>query len=107
MGELFEGYGSSSHDFKQMAKTKQTGSTRLGRDSQSKRLGVKLFAGEKARPGSILVRQRGTKFYPGKNVRLAGDDTLYATAEGVVEVVHRPKQAFTGRRRIIKIVNVK
>ena len=67
-----------------MAKTKATGATRLGRDSLPKYLGIKLFEGEIAKVGQILVRQRGTKFLPGKNVKRAGDDTLYALKEGVV-----------------------
>ena len=61
-----------------MAHKKAGGSTGLGRDSQSKRLGVKLFAGQQAKAGNILVRQRGTKFHPGKNVGKGKDDTLFA-----------------------------
>ncbi|PIW90530.1 MAG: 50S ribosomal protein L27, partial [Candidatus Nealsonbacteria bacterium CG_4_8_14_3_um_filter_40_11] len=66
-----------------MAKTKATGATKLGRDSLPKYLGVKLFAGQKAKVGQILIKQRGTKFLPGKNVKKGGDDTLYALKEGV------------------------
>jgi large subunit ribosomal protein L27 len=68
-----------------MSKTKGGGSTRNGRDSNAQRLGVKEFDGTTVTAGSILVRQRGTKFYPGKNVGLGGDDTLFATADGVVK----------------------
>jgi large subunit ribosomal protein L27 len=67
-----------------MSKTKGGGSTRNGRDSQSKRLGVKAFAGTKVPAGAILVRQRGTRFHPGANVGRGNDDTLFAKAEGVV-----------------------
>lgn len=67
-----------------MAKTKATGATKLGRDSQPKYLGVKLYEGQKAKVGQILIRQRGAKFLPGKNVRRGSDDTLYASKEGIV-----------------------
>ncbi len=60
------------------------GSTRNGRDSNSKRLGVKKFGGEQVRSGNILVRQRGTRIHPGENVGRGGDDTLFATADGFV-----------------------
>jgi large subunit ribosomal protein L27 len=72
-----------------MSKTKGGGSTRNGRDSQSKRLGVKRFDGQLVTAGSILVRQRGTKFHPGENVGRGGDDTLIATADGVVKFGER------------------
>ncbi len=67
-----------------MSKTKGGGSTRNGRDSNAQRLGVKAFAGTQVRAGSILVRQRGTKFHPGDNVGRGGDDTLFAKADGKV-----------------------
>lgn len=67
-----------------MAHKKGGGSSRNGRDSNSKRLGVKAFGGEFVRAGSILVRQRGTRFYPGTNVGIGGDDTLFAKADGLV-----------------------
>ncbi len=67
-----------------MSKTKGAGSTKNGRDSQSKRLGVKRFAGEAVTAGSIIVRQRGTRIHPGRNVGRGGDDTLFATADGTV-----------------------
>ena len=67
-----------------MAHKKGVGSSRNGRDSESKRLGVKRFGGEKVTAGSILVRQRGTKFHPGVNVGKGSDDTLFAKIDGVV-----------------------
>lgn len=89
-----------------MSKTKAAGTTRLGRDSISKRLGVKLFAGEKVIPGNILVRQRGTKFLPGTNVRRGGDDTLYAVNAGSVSFTTIRKKRFDGKQRRVKIVHV-
>ena len=68
-----------------MAHKKGVGSTKNGRDSHSKRLGVKKFGGEQVKVGMILIRQRGTKYHPGKNVGHGGDDTLYALSEGVVQ----------------------
>ena len=68
-----------------MAHKKAGGSTRNGRDSQSKRLGVKKFGGERVLAGNILVRQRGTKFHPGPNVGCGRDHTLFATAAGTVK----------------------
>ena len=67
-----------------MAHKKAGGSTRNGRDSESKRLGVKRFGGESVRAGNILVRQRGTRFHPGVNVGLGKDHTLFAKADGTV-----------------------
>ena len=67
-----------------MAHKKAGGSTRNGRDSESKRLGVKLFGGQAARAGNILVRQRGTRFHPGNNVGCGKDHTLFAKADGKV-----------------------
>lgn len=67
-----------------MAHKKGAGSTRNGRDSQPKRLGVKLYGGQFAISGNIIVRQRGTHFHPGENVRIGRDDTLYAVADGIV-----------------------
>jgi large subunit ribosomal protein L27 len=68
-----------------MSKTKGGGSTRNGRDSESKRLGVKAYDGTVVSAGSILVRQRGTRFHPGLNVGKGGDDTLFATSDGTVK----------------------
>lgn len=82
------------------------GSTKNGRDSRSKRLGVKLFAGQPAQAGSILIRQRGTKFRPGVNVRIGSDDTLYAIKNGVVQFTAKKITAFTGKKIAKKFVNV-
>jgi large subunit ribosomal protein L27 len=71
------------------AHKKGMGSTRNGRDSEAKRLGVKKYDGEAVLAGNILVRQRGTKFYPGKNVMIGGDDTLFSVAEGKVKFERR------------------
>ena len=68
-----------------MSKTKGGGSTRNGRDSNAQRLGVKSFGGTEITAGTILIRQRGTKFHPGKNVGKGGDDTLFALIDGSVE----------------------
>jgi len=68
-----------------MAHKKGGGTTRNGRDSNSKRLGVKSFAGQQVTAGSIIVRQRGTKIHPGTGVGKGGDDTLFAKVDGVVE----------------------
>ena len=78
-----------------MSKTKGGGSTRNGRDSNAQRLGVKIFDGQLVRPGTIIVRQRGTHFHPGDNVGKGGDDTLFATAEGTVKFGNR-----NGRRLV-------
>jgi large subunit ribosomal protein L27 len=77
-----------------MAHKKGGGSSRNGRDSESKRLGVKKYGGQQVRSGNILVRQRGTKFHPGTNVGLGRDHTLFATIDGFVkfEFVSRDKK---------------
>ena len=80
-----------------MSKTKGGGSTRNGRDSNAQRLGVKVSGGSNVTAGSIIVRQRGTKFHPGVNVGKGSDDTLFALADGVVNF---------GERRGRKLVNV-
>ncbi len=90
-----------------MSKTKSAGSTSLGRDSQPKYLGVKLFGGQNAQPGNVIIRQRGSKFIAGKNVRRGKDDTLYAAAKGVVNFVGKRIKRFDGSRRVVKVVNVK
>lgn len=81
-----------------MSKTKGGGSTRNGRDSEAKRLGVKAFDGEQLKAGAIIVRQRGTKFHPGVNVGRGGDDTLFATAPGKV------KFGFRKGRRLVDVL---
>lgn len=89
-----------------MAHKKAGGSTALGRDSAGQRLGVKLFGGQRTKPGSIIVRQRGTKFFPGINVRRGKDDTLYAVANGVVQFARRKVVRFDGARAWRRYVNV-
>jgi len=89
-----------------MAKTKAAGATKLGRDSRPKYLGIKIFDGQKIKVGQILVRQRGTRIYPGKNVRKAGDDTLYAMKEGTVRFTTKKKISFNNSQKKVKIVNV-
>lgn len=89
-----------------MAKTKAKGATKLGRDSLPKYLGVKLYEGQRAKTGMIIIRQRGTKFLPGKNVKRGKDDTLYALKEGIVRFGTKRKKGFDNAQRIAKIVNV-
>jgi large subunit ribosomal protein L27 len=75
-----------------MAHKKGLGSTKNGRDSKAKRLGVKRFAGQEVNAGTIIVRQRGTHIHPGDNVGRGGDDTLFALTSGVVEFTHGLKR---------------
>jgi len=75
-----------------MAHKKGVGSSRNGRDSQSKRLGIKAYGGEVVTAGSIIVRQRGTKFHPGNNVGLGGDDTIFAKIDGQVKFERKSKK---------------
>ncbi len=82
-----------------MAHKKGGGSSRNGRDSQSKRLGVKRYDGELVRPGTIIVRQRGTRFHPGKNVGLGRDFTVFSLIEGKVKFEPYAK----GRRKKISV----
>lgn len=89
-----------------MAHRKAGGSTQLGRDSISKRRGVKIFGSEKANAGNIIVRQKGTKFHPGKNVGRGEDDTLYALTNGIVQFTKKKVKAFTGKIDKRKFVNV-
>jgi len=72
-----------------MAHKKGGGSTRNGRDSESKRLGVKRYGGEKVLPGNIIVRQRGTRFHPGKNVSMGKDHTIFSLIDGFVKFSKR------------------
>ena len=90
-----------------MATRKAGGSTQLGRDSISKRLGVKIFGNQKVAAGNIIVRQRGSKFHAGKNVRRCGDDTLMALVNGYVSFSVRKTKNFTGKlvkRRYVNVV---
>lgn len=89
-----------------MAHTKAGGSTKLGRDSQGQRLGTKVSDGQRVHQGSVLVRQRGTKYRPGENARKGSDDTLFATATGLVRYQQRKVSAFTGARKRRTIISV-
>lgn len=89
-----------------MAHKKAGGSTALGRDSKPKYLGVKLFAGQIAKAGTIIIRQRGTKFHPGKNIKKGKDDTLFATKEGKVFFATKKIKRFDNSSRLVKFVNV-
>ncbi len=82
-----------------MAHKKGAASSRNGRESQSKRLGVKAFGGQEVKAGVIIIRQRGTKVHPGMNVKKGGDDTLFATAQGKV-TFHRLRG-----RRVVSVLN--
>ena len=90
-----------------MASKKAAGSTKNGRDSQSKRLGVKRFGGQNVKPGTIIVRQRGTKFFPGENVGMGKDFTLFSLTDGEVYFTEKALTKFDGRKFKDKIVNVK
>jgi len=89
-----------------MAHTKAGGSTQNNRDSQPKYLGIKLYAGEKAKPGVILVRQRGTNFIPGAGAKIGKDDTIYAIRDGVVKFETKRKVRFDGSKRSVHKVSV-
>lgn len=89
-----------------MSKTKASGTTRLGRDSLPKYLGLKIHDGQKVKPGNIIIRQRGSKYLPGKNVRMGNDYTIYALKEGAVKFTTSKKNKFDGNQRVVKVVNV-
>ena len=89
-----------------MAHKKAGGSTGLGRDSKSKRLGVKLSDGQFAKAGAIIIRQRGTKYHPGENVKKGKDDTLFAVVAGFVKFTTKKLRKFNNQLKITKIVNV-
>ena len=89
-----------------MASTKAKGSTKNGRDSQSKRLGVKIYGGEKIKKGMIIIRQRGSKYYIGENVMLGGDDTIYSIKDGIVAFKRKTVRSFSGIRRSKVFVSV-
>ena len=90
-----------------MSKTKQGGSSRLGRDSESQRLGIKAYAGETVKIGEIIIRQRGTRYLLGKNVKMGSDNTIYAMKTGVVAFTSKTKKLFNGKSRSAKVVSVK
>ena len=89
-----------------MSHKKAGGSTALGRDSQSKRLGVKIYGGQPTQAGNVLVRQRGTKIRPGENVAHGADDTLYAKIAGMVKFTNKKVRAFTGNFKKVKFISV-
>lgn len=89
-----------------MSTSKSSGSSRLGRDSAAQRLGIKAYAGEVVKTGMIIVRQRGTRYLPGKNVKRGSDDTLYAMQPGKVRFATKLKKLFNGSQRQVKVVNV-
>ena len=89
-----------------MAHKKAGGSTRLGRDSISKRLGVKIHDGQSIKAGMIIMRQRGTKIHPGKNVKKGKDDTLLALIDGIVKFTRRKRTRFDGVLKTTQFANV-
>ncbi len=89
-----------------MAHTKAIGSTQLGRDSRPKYRGIKLYDGQIAKPGSVIVRQTGMKVLAGKNVRAGSDYTLYAVKDGKIKFTTIKKKMFDGSRRVAKVANV-
>ena len=89
-----------------MSTTKSSGTTKLGRDSNPKYLGVKLYGGQKAKNGMIIIRQRGTKFVSGNNVGEGNDNTLYALKDGIVKFTTKRVRRFNNAQRKVKIVNV-
>jgi large subunit ribosomal protein L27 len=89
-----------------MAHTKAKGTSKLGRDSRAKRLGVKVFSGQKVNPGQIIARQRGSKYFVGQNVKRAGDDSLYSLKQGVVIFSRKNVKKFTGKSHDKVVVSV-
>lgn len=89
-----------------MAHTKAKGTSKLGRDSVAKRLGVKKYGNQIVKSGNIIIRQRGTKYHPGLNVKKGGDDTLFAIASGKVEFKVKKIKKFNNRLISTRIVNV-
>ena len=89
-----------------MAHKKAAGSTSLGRDSESKRLGVKISDGQIVKAGNIIIRQRGTKYYPGVGVKRGNDDTLFALRDGFVKFTTKKMIKFNGDLKATKVVNI-
>ncbi len=89
-----------------MSTKKSAGVSRLGRDSEAKRLGVKIGDGQDAKAGNIIIRQRGTQYYPGTNVGMGVDHTLFATADGKVNFSHKRMKKFDNRIAVVKVVNI-
>lgn len=89
-----------------MSKTKQGGSSRLGRDSMSQRLGIKAHDGQAVRTGMVLIRQRGSKYLAGKNVKIGSDDTIYSMADGKVSFSTKNKKLYDGSSREVRVISV-
>ena len=89
-----------------MAHRKAGGTAKNLRDSQPKYLGTKLYAGEEARPGMVIVRQRGTKVFPGKNVKMGRQNTLYALKSGIIGFITKKIRGFDKAQRKVKIVSI-
>jgi len=89
-----------------MSHKKAGGSTRLGRDSEAKRLGVKIHDGQVIKAGMIIVKQRGTKIHPGTNVKKGSDDTLFAIKPGKVKFTSKKRMRFDGKLKTAKYANV-
>jgi large subunit ribosomal protein L27 len=90
-----------------MAHTKAKGSSKLGRDSQAKRLGVKIYGGSSIKAGNIIIRQRGTVYRAGKNVMVGRDHTLFATKDGIVEFKLKKIKRFNNKLKPAQVVSVK
>lgn len=90
-----------------MSTKKSGGSTKNGRDSQAQRLGIKVFGNQIVKKGGIIVRQRGTAFRPGQNVRRAKDDSLYSLKDGLVTFCAKKVKRFTGKLKKVSFVSVK
>ena len=89
-----------------MSKTKATGTSGYGRRSQPKYLGIKINDNQSVKTGMVIIRQRGTKFIPGNNVRIGGDDTLYAGKPGMVKFTTKKVKRFDGSQRLAKVVSI-
>ena len=89
-----------------MAHTKAKGTSKLGRDSRAKRLGVKIFSGQKVNPGQIILRQRGSKYFAGVGVAMGNDDTLYAKKDGLVSFANHKVRRFSGRLSDKTVVSI-
>jgi large subunit ribosomal protein L27 len=90
-----------------MAKTKSGGSARGNRDSAAQRLGIKIYDGQKVKIGMVIVRQRGSKYILGKNVKKGSDDTIYAMKDGIVNFSTKIKKLYNGSSRVASVVSVK
>ncbi|MBI5753748.1 50S ribosomal protein L27 [Candidatus Peregrinibacteria bacterium] len=90
-----------------MSHKKAAGSTQNGRDSQAKRLGVKVYGGQVVRAGGIIIRQRGTKYFPGQNAGMGRDHTIYSLVNGKVEFTQKAMKKFDGRVFRDRVVNIR